>query len=198
MKKKVLIAIPCANYCENETFCGVFALKRPENTELSFSIVRGFGVAEVRNQMVEGSLQGGFDYTLFIDSDIIVPRSLLERLLLLDADIAAGWYVKKIPELRDKPTTLFIAKNESWHNVPESEIPKDRVMPVVGCGMGCTLIKNELFPKVYDGTYFSFIHQKDCEVGEDLVFCTKAIQAANAKILIDTSLRCGHIGKIIL
>ena len=197
---KVLIAVPCYQNCEPDTFKTIYDLVVPPGVETALRFFTGYTVTQARNRAVTASLEGGFDYTLFVDGDMILPPSLLARLLELDADIATGWYVKKIPGLPDNITEIYVTAfdGQNLKNVPESEMPGGQILGIAACGFGCTLVKNGVFPKAYDGLYFEYVERKDKSVvSEDIYFCNKVRSTIpDAKIVVDTGLRCAHIGKV--
>ncbi|MCL2798390.1 MAG: hypothetical protein FWD58_10130, partial [Firmicutes bacterium] len=106
------------------------------------------------------------------------------------------------PGEQEKITEIYTLKfdGQSIRNVLEKEMPKEDVLEIAACGFGCTLVRNTLFQKVYDGAYFEYIERKQGNgqfvMSEDIYFCNKARGKAQAKMLLDTSLRCPHIGKI--
>ncbi|MCL2798053.1 MAG: glycosyltransferase family 2 protein, partial [Firmicutes bacterium] len=108
--KRVLIAVPCYAHCEPDTMKSIYDLRIPPHVETSLVFITGYTVVQARNRIVEKSLKDGYDYTLFVDSDVVLPNGLLERLLALDADIACGWYVKKIPGEQEKITEIYTLK----------------------------------------------------------------------------------------
>jgi GT2 family glycosyltransferase len=197
---KILIAVPCGAPCETKTMESIYHLNVPNNVSTRLSLLSGYSVSDARNKLTNESLDGSFTHTLFIDSDVIVPENLLENLLCLNADIASGWYPKKqqgdiIPEIHN-----LNEEKTAYHPITkifDFEIP--RVIGIDGAGFGCTLVKNTVFEKVKlpDGRYFEYVYYSNGKVlSEDLSFCGRA-QNAGCTILADTSLRCGHIGKII-
>jgi hypothetical protein len=199
-KRKILIAVPCYQHTECQTMKSVYDLIVPEDCEAELQFVTGYTVVQARNRIVEMSLNGGFDYTLFVDSDIIVPQHLLYSLLKLDRDIATGWYVKKIPSLRKGQgvTELYGADKlgrMEMVNINENEIPQEGiVIPVKGCGFGCVLVWNEVFRSIGDRLWFEYVDDRNgFSCSEDLNFCMKAIRQG-ATVVADTSLRCAHIG----
>jgi len=198
--KKVLIAVPVYQNCEPDTFKSIYDLIIPQGVETAVQFFTGYTVTQARNKAAQFSLDKGFDYTLFVDGDIVLPNSLLERLISLDVEIATGWYVKKIPGLQDNITEIYVMAfdGKNMKNVPESEVPQNAVLPLGACGFGCALVKNSIFPLVNDGLYFEYIERKDKTImSEDIYFCNKVRAILpEAKLAVDTGLRCGHIGKI--
>ncbi|MCL2698625.1 MAG: hypothetical protein FWE74_11175 [Oscillospiraceae bacterium] len=198
---RIMIAVPCYQACEPDTMKSIYDLMIPAGVETSLVFVTGYTVVQARNRIVEKSLKDNYDYTLFVDSDVVLPNNLLERLLSLGADIACGWYVKKIPGTQEKIAEIYTLRfdGQNIRNVLESEMPKEGVLEIAACGFGCALVRNTLFVKVYDGMYFEYIERKQGSgtfiMSEDIYFCGKSKAMAQAKILLDTSLRCPHIGK---
>jgi len=198
--KRVLIAVPVYQNCEPDTFKSIYDLNIPRGFETTLAFFAGYTVTQARNRAVQASLDEKFDYTLFVDGDIVLLPNLLERLIALDADIATGWYIKKIPGLQDGITELYIMAfdGKNMKNVLQSEVPQNQAIPIAACGFGCTLVKNSLFPKVDDGMFFEYVERKDKSVAsEDIYFCNKVrALVPDARIVVDTILRCPHIGKI--
>jgi GT2 family glycosyltransferase len=197
--KRILIAVPCGAPCEMDAMKSIYDLDIPDNVKTELRFVSGYSVSDARNKLAHESVDNGYDYTLFVDGDVVLPRQLLTKLLCLESDIASGWYPKKqfggvVPEIY----THNLERNcyEPITEILEYEYP--RVIGIDGAGFGCVLIKNSVFEKVQlaDGRYFEYVYYDNGHVlSEDLSFCNRAKQAG-CNILADTELRCGHIGKI--
>ena len=54
---------------------------------------RRTSIDRMRNSLAKMALEGEYDYIAFIDDDVIVPYNLFDKLLALEADIAAGWTI---------------------------------------------------------------------------------------------------------
>ena len=65
------------------------------------------------------------------------------------------------------------------------EIPEDKLMEVITCGLGCVLIKKEVLEKI------EFRHVKDEDPWDDLWFCEDA-REKGFKVYVDTGVRCKH------
>lgn len=195
-RKRILIAIPCYQYIEPETMHSIYNMITPVGYEASFIVMRGYTVQQARNRIVSQSLAMGFDYTLFVDSDVLLPKQLLANLVAINADIATGWYIKKTIDAQI--TELYGPDKLGQRrmvNIDQNELPKQGVIPILGCGFGCTLVKNEVFNKIGASNWFEYIEKPDYICSEDLNFCDKA-RAAGCSIVADVSLRCPHIGRI--
>lgn len=195
--KKILIAVPVAVYAENKTMESIYNLTIPYGVTTELRIIEGYTVDTARNKLVKESLDGGFDKTFFVDSDIILPKDALVKLLEVDTDIVTGWYIKKMVE--QNITELYApvkGDEKQMGNILEKDMPAFGAFDIVGCGFGCTLIDNEVIKKVIEvkGVPFEYVHTKDRICSEDIDFCIKA-REAGYKIAAVANLRCDHIGK---
>ena len=194
---RILIAIPCYQNCEIETMESIRALETPKNVKLDLAFQRGYVVDASRNMLVEKSLIQNYDYTFFVDSDMLLPPNTLIKLLKAEKDIICGWYIKKRPDTFIPELFRRNDGTNAWENIVT--VPENQIISIDGCGFGCVLIKNEVFRNIQeiDGpNWFQYIKRKDWVCSEDLVFCMKAA-ARNFSVFCDTGIRCGHIGKMI-
>ena len=189
---KVLLAIPVYQHCETETMKSVYDLKVPLGITIQLYFQKGYTVNQARNEIVKHSLNKGFDYTFFVDSDMLLPDFALQKLLELNVPIASGWYIKKvpgtcIPQLFDRDNTGNI--------IPINKLPKDKCIEVHGIGFGCVLINNKVFKNMNTNCWFTYMYYPNGDkVSEDINFCIEA-ESKGYKIIVDTSIVCGHIGQ---
>lgn len=193
-KKRILIAVPCYSYAQAQTMQSIYDMEVPDGYETRLQFQQGYTVAQARNLLVEHSLKEGYDYTLFVDSDIILPKGILSSLLAADSPMATGWYVKKMDG--EGITELYnpVPGNGQLGNVMEKDMPKEGLYGVEACGFGCILVKNDVFRAVGSACWFEYIEKPGVTCSEDITFC---IKARNLKftIMADASIRCGHIGQ---
>ena len=69
-----------------------------------------------------------------------------------------------------------------------SEVPKDELIEVITCGLGCVLIKRDVLENI------KFRYEKGKEPWDDLWFCEDA-RAKGFKVYVDTSAKCKHFVK---
>jgi hypothetical protein len=206
--KKILIAIPTyAPNIPHQVYKALFDMEYPQvDIELQFFI--GYTVVQARNRIVEFSLKHNFDYTFFIDADVILPEHALAALLKLNKDISCGWYCMKTEE--EKKTVLFKLEADKKRMSPilVDDLPKEPIIEIDGAGFGCVLVKNTVFQAVLDEQKriaeannmsfliplaFEYQDRLTWSQSEDIDFCLKA-KRLGYKIFADLSVFCGHIG----
>lgn len=198
MIMRVALCIPCYSYIPSSFLLNIIQTiieNIKKKYVLEVLIQMDFPVDKARNELVESALAKNVDYIWFIDTDNLMSPDTLERMIetieQTGADIVTALYFEKAkpyyPVLRQYHTDGF------WkvENPPLGE-----VIEVDGCGMGCCLIKPDVFKKL-SKPWFAFSyedwHGKSVQLSEDLYFCRKARQAG-FKIVCNTGIISTHIG----
>lgn len=150
-----------------------------------------------REQTVENALENEPEWLLFLDSDIIPPRDVYERLLEHDLDVVSATYV-----VDKMPPHLAAWAYEEEGLSPIEEWQDNQLLNVDSIGMGCCLISRRVFEDI-DKPYFRWTEgfeehpwdlsdQKEQKgVGEDFYFSRKILKAGY-NIYLDTSVKCVH------
>lgn len=159
--------------------------------EVQIFMKQGQPVDYVRNELVRMALVNEADYIMFIDSDILLPQRSIDDLIEMNVDIASGLYFSK-----GKPflPVARIARDNKHFYLEDFEF--NRIMEIDGVGLGCTLIKTEVFKKIKP-PWFKFewtewqgqIDQK----AEDLYFFDEC-KKVGYKIWLNTGIVCNHYG----
>jgi hypothetical protein len=186
------VGCPCpTRVMSRETAIGLRMLAYPMFGNPVHYSPDGLEVGEARNHMVEQALKDGVEWLFFLDYDVIPPSNALVKLLSLKTDIAAGVYHSKaVPSY-----PLIYVKG--WKYAFEDWNEGD-LIAADGSGMGCTLIKMDVFKKVkppWFRTVTGYSPKTQEILGhmtEDIYFCDKA-RAAGCKIVVDTSVQAGHV-----
>lgn len=146
-------------------------------------------VAEARNRCVELAREHGADVLLFLDSDMVFPRTTLRRLLAWDRDIVGATYPRRVP-----PHPVLGAYLPGGRAEQDGALMEMRHLPT-----GCLMIRMSVFDAL-PGPNFRFRLEPETGVivGEDYDFCDRA-RAAGFSIWCDTQLSfdIGHIGQTI-
>ena len=184
---KILLAVPSARFVETECFASIYNLKKKGKVDLF--IPNNYSIDVSRNNIAKNAIEKKYDYIFWVDSDIILPKDALVKLLSHDKDIVSGVYAYKILGGKNIVAKRFIPdKGDFYEDIPAKEIKG--LMKVDGFGFGCVLTKTEVFSKI---GYPWFIYTSD--MGEDIFFCRKA-QNAGYELFLDSSILCGHKGEV--
>lgn len=193
-KKKILLAIPTAKYIESETFKSIYDLDVPDDVELTFQYFFGYNIDQVRNLIAHWASH--YDYLFSVDSDIVLPKDCLVKMYNHNVDMVSGIYIQRKP---DTEILEIYRKNNigGVSNVPLIHLQPSGLHEIDGCGFGCVLVKSEVIRKI---GYPQFVYKSALDhqftVSEDVDFCRKA-QNVGAKIYVDSTIICNHIGNTI-
>ena len=144
-----------------------------------------------REKLIEEAKSINSDYVLWLDSDMIFPSTTALRLLSHNQDIVGCNYMK-----RTKPLKPVAYKNiGDWNSFLPLTVHDDLV-EVEGVGMGCLLMKTEIFNKLQK-PYFEFTYNETSDdwLGEDFNLLKK-LKDVGHTVFIDTllSTEIKHIG----
>ena len=165
--------------------------------QFSFANVKTSNVAQSREQTAEQALKSEGTHFLWLDSDMVFPAWLLERLLSHDVDIVAGNYCMR-GALNPQPTAVVdIQPNGQCRRTFAAQ--GDALVEVEGIGFGAVLMKRAVlermpqprFPIVW--TALGGSHE-----GEDVSFCANA-RKLGYRLLVDplVSRHLGHNGSYL-
>ena len=185
--KRILIAIPCKNDIEADTFKSIYDLEVPEGYTTDFQYFYGYAVDQVRNLIADWTIKG-YDYLFAVDHDMIFPKDTLKKLLAADKDVVSAVYRQRL-----EPQAIELY--DLHHNRLDVGQLVEGVQQVGGCGFGCVLVKKEVFAAI---GYPQFVYHQALShndtFSEDMDFCKKATNKGFT-IWSDTSILCGHIGQ---
>ena len=148
-------------------------------------------IVTARNMIFNQAISGGYDYVLFIDSDVIVPPDTVTKLLNGNRDCVAGFY--PITNEYGFPIPHAKHKTEAGYYVPFEESKLNGAIWAVSLvGLGCTLISRKIFSKYKfrceRGDYNSLLRS------EDMCFC-EDLRKDHILVWFDSGLVCRHIIK---
>lgn len=189
---KILVGVPCMESLPVEFVNSLMNLKKIDLTDIHLEPLSLVYIA--RERIIDMAIAGGYDYVLFIDSDMMFNRSLLSNLLKSNKDIVTG-----LAMMRKPPYNPCIYKKirVGAPGETQTEVYKDYhegLVEIEGCGMACCLIKTEVFKEIKKKSLCFFPMPT---LGEDLAFCVRARQCGY-KIYADTRVKVGHLGKSVV
>ena len=190
---RILLAVPTYETIYPDTYKSLWDLDKC-GYEVLFEFVRGYDVATARNNIAQKALDLNADYVLTVDNDTVVPKNAL-KLLLEDAkDVCIGFYAHRERDnvYRGKMNVCRLKdKAEEMHGMADAGTTK---IEVHGGGMGCALIRTEVFRKC-SYPWYDWVNYGDANRGmlsEDLYFCSLC-RASGIKIYADVRVGCGHL-----
>lgn len=163
-------------------------------------------VDRARNKIVDYFLShADLTHLFFVDSDTVPPTDALEKLLMMETDIATGLtpmvYLDKEKNVWGTFYNAFIPITDAEGKFIRTENPPldGKVHEVRKCGGSCLMIRREVFDKL-ERPYFRFIlddtgieHTKS----EDIYFCDTA-REKGFKVMAHTGIICNHHKEVML
>lgn len=191
--KKILIAIPTYENISPETFKSVYDLDKGDNL-VFFEFVKGYDCARARNNIIGKARQLDVDYVLMVDSDVILDRETLVKLLESPYDVTFGCTPRKNTKCHEvelfKPKEGDFTDRYTFDELDDQEL----FFPVKGGGMGCVLIKMDIIRKL-PFPWFQFISYKNGSVlSEDLYFC-HIVPQVGGTVGCRKDVRNGHLAR---
>lgn len=151
-------------------------------------------MADSHEEIRQFAVRNNYDYLLHLESDILPPADVIERLMIHDLPIVSAMYMINF----GKDSHLMAQEIETFGEVRDTTNYKDgsdliladgSLKKVFHCGLGCVLIhKNAL-------NQFEFRHEKEMGLHPDGFFAFDT-DALGIQKYIDTSVLCEHNNSI--
>jgi hypothetical protein len=144
-----------------------------------------------RERLAAEAINLGSEYMLWLDSDMVVPATTAVRLLAHNEPVVAANYVRRQFPIKG----VAYQKIGDWFDPLTFDV-KDELVSVEGVGMGCFLMKTEIFTKLAKPWFdFGWTPETNDWLGEDMLLCQK-IMNAGYSIKVDTVLsrEISHLG----
>ena len=205
---RILVAVPTFETIYPDTYKSIWDMDKCGH-EVLFDSVRGYDVATARNKIAHRAMDCESDYVLMVDNDITLPSDVLSLLLEDAREVCLGYYAHRGDDnLYHGRTCICKLKdddgNEYYHYPLESEYTGQEMLnmavagntkiEVHGGGMGCALIRTEVFRKL-SYPWYDWVNYGDRNKGmlsEDLYFCSLC-RTSGIKIYADVRVGCGHL-----
>lgn len=191
---KTLIAVPCMDYLEADFVSSLLDLRKVG--ECDTVLLKSSLVYDARNQAAEKAIAEGYDYVLWIDSDMTFDPDLMERMFesIGDKNYLTALCFSRRPPFKPCIYKEITVKHEGVGLLPTAEnwydYPRDTLTEIAASGFACVLQKVEMLDVMlttYGVPFFPI-----AGLGEDLSFCYRAAQI-DYKMYADTSIKVGHI-----
>src|SRR4030095_763224 len=145
MNTKVCVGISTMEVARKASFYDYLnTLARPDSSIMTF--VHGQSPARARNMIVDLALEQNCTHVFFLDDDIELPPNTLLELLKHDKDMVTALYTQ-----RNYPHFPILFRTRNPDNSCNLFIPTEEeqgLVKVVNAGLGCCLIKTEVFKKM--------------------------------------------------
>jgi hypothetical protein len=197
-KPHIKICIPHWGSCSFEwskrTFAPLFVAPQ-QDFDKSLEMARGIlNLDTERNELVKSALSDPtVTHIFWLDTDVIIeepedPNQALRMLLTCNAPIASGLYRAKQKHGFFYAMWMKNPVGEGYLSIKEWT-PGSNWIKVEAIGLGCCLIKREVFEKIsppwfkWDNPYPS----------EDFYFCEQ-LRKSGYDIRVLTDVKCSHVG----
>jgi hypothetical protein len=144
-----------------------------------------------RERLATEAVNLGAEYLLWLDSDITFPATTAIRLMAHDEPVVACNYIRR--QLPAKGVAYEVIGD--WNNPLPFDI-YNHLVEVQGVGMGCMLMRTEIFSKIPKPWFeFGWSPDSNDHLGEDMILCQK-MAAAGYSVKIDSQLsqELRHLG----
>lgn len=193
---RTLIAIPCMDHVPALFAQSLATMRTVGECKIAFQI--GSLIYTSRNDLARYAMKEGFDYVLWMDSDMVFPEDFHERMLqtMIDnnLDILSGIYYKRQPPYSPVLFNKMKVTGHGWEFGWVEDVPEE-LFEIEACGFGCVLMKTEVLMSVQLKHQYLF-HPKQ-NGGEDVSFCWRA-RDCGYRIMCDPKIVCGHVGNVVI
>lgn len=191
---RVLLGMPCVKDIPYKTVISL--LKTVKKGAVEPLLINGSLVYDSRDFIAQFAVEKGYDYVLYVDSDMVFDADCLNKLLEHDADIVSGLYITRRGEDKNVAYTRVFTRRRFPKR--DAKLIHDNkstgYSEIAACGFGFCLIKTDVI-KYMSKRYKSLFEPFGC-VGEDIAFCIRA-KKCGYKIFIDRDVKLGHVGEIV-
>ena len=200
VRTKVLVAVPTFENIYPDTYRSIYELDKGGN-EVVFDFVRGYDCAAARNRIAQKAMDTRADYVLMVDNDVVLPRDVLLNMLEDPKDVCLGYYAHRDANnlysgkvCICKPGETDYTMLYSAEELGEMRRRFEYKLQVHGGGMGCALIKTDVFRRIKYPWYrwVNYEGKARNSLSEDLFFCEQC-HAAGIPVYVDTRAACGHM-----
>lgn len=191
---KVLIGVPTAEYSKRADFYDYLdLLHKPPDTFVSKA--HGQSPAKNRNLIIEHALAEGFSHILFLDDDTAFRPDTLMRLLAHDKEIVSGLYL-----MRNFPhqAIVFGEAVEGGGCKYLGLNGQTGLVPIVAAGLGCILIKTEVFRRMRKPWIRLGEFPQDCDNWCDDIGFFNRVREVCTDIWCDLDILVGHMASVTI
>lgn len=190
---KILLGMPSVGMIPSKTVISLLATV--ERGKVDPMIVTGSLVYDSRDAIARYAVDNGYDYVLYVDSDMVFNAEDLKRLLAHDVGICSGLYVSRQGERKNIAYSKIITRRRFPYRKPEliNDNQSSGFGSVAAVGFGFCLIKTSVIKSMFK--YYKSLFEPCKGLGEDAAFCYRA-RRIGFKTFLDRDVKLGHLGEI--
>lgn len=140
-----------------------------------------------RNEIHNQYLETDYPYLMMIDSDVLFPPLMIERLIAHDLPIVGGWYKNKNRLKQYDPHPIVYDFVSEPTNFKHREKPGSGLERVDGMGAGCWLMTRAVAEALGRSPY-------DMNNGGEDLRLSKKLMELGIPLFVDWDIACAHIG----
>lgn len=178
-------------------------LKDGDNLMIAYQ--QGVRTDRNRNELLKKALDADIDYILWLDTDMIYPKDMIEKFLAEKADVIGCLYFKRGYPFA--PVAYYKGDNPNRPYIPVDvrKTPEKAVLSVDGMGFGGLMVKMSVYRMLtenerwhnYGGKYH-IPYENDDALSHDLVFCKLLREKYNVDIKLHTGVEAGHLCEVVV
>ena len=130
-----------------------------------------------------------YPYLMMLDSDVLFPPDMLEKLMAHKLPIVGGWYKDKKAKDHHPAVYDFVEDQSGVAVFRHRKEPGTGLEKVSGMGAGCWFMTRAVAEALGDEPYGKNI----AGGGEDMKLCRRLIELG-IPLHVDWSINCAHIG----
>jgi GT2 family glycosyltransferase len=203
---KILIGMPTDGNLTTEFVDSYIGLlfntqKHFQNVVFQHYFIKGVRTDKNRNQIVDKFLKDGYDYLLFLDTDMTYPKDIIIKYIESGKELIGCVYFKRVPP--HHPVLYKFSNNSDtpFSTIDPISLPQGVPVEVDGLGTGGMFIKRSVFEKLEAagrdpwfkyGDNYHLPYKTANQTTHDLMFCKKA-KDIGIEIFVHTGVYCGHL-----
>lgn len=206
---KILIAVPLPESVSNSFYSNLIEIisytkKNLKGLkDLSYSTKSGVRTDKNRNVLIDEALQGGYDYVLWLDADMVYPVDIIVKYFEHKFKIIGCVYFKRKHPYH--PVLYVNGTNpvKPYKMVDPTKLEPNKIYEVDGLGFGGVMVDTEVYRTMGGDKYMNYglnyhlPYETTDQLTHDLVWCKKA-KEYGYKIFVHTGVYAGHITERII
>jgi hypothetical protein len=187
----VAVAMPLVESVKMQTVMSLLQITSQPKQTITVIFVKDSLLHEARRSAVLKAQSIGATHLLFLDSDMVVPGDIVQKLVAHNKYIVGvNSHIKALPS---KTTVKFMNEKGDYMEY-DGEMPKE-LFKCYSVGTGVMLVNMKIF-KIIEKPWFFYQTDGDNFQGEDIWFCKQAHEKG-IDVWCDPTIEIGHVGDYV-